>query len=55
MYNRNQHYTHYRQRHIAEYSEAARIYLENNRDEINARQRNSHQRNVNYPDFTMKI
>ena len=32
--NRSQYYTHCRQRHIAEYPETARTYLENNRDEI---------------------
>ena len=38
--NNRRQYTHCRQRHIAEYSEATRNYRENNRDEINARQRN---------------
>ena len=39
--NWSQYYTRYRQRHIAEYSEAALTYRENNRDEINARHRNA--------------
>ena len=42
---RSQYYTRYQQRHADEYSEAARNYRENNRDEINARQRNAHRRN----------
>ena len=37
--NQSDYYTPYRQRHIAEYS-AARTYLENNHEEINALQRN---------------
>ena len=42
----SQYYTHYRQRHITEYSEAARAYRKNDRDEVNAIQRNDRRRNV---------
>ena len=44
--NRSRYYTRYRQRHIAEYSETSRTYRENNRDEINVRERDARQRNV---------
>ena len=44
--NRSQYYTRYRQRHVAKYSKTARTYRKNNRDEINARQRNARGRNV---------
>ena len=44
--NQSQYYTRYRQKYIAEYSEAARTYRENNRGEITARLRNGRRRNV---------
>ena len=44
--NRSQFYTLHRQRHTAEYFEASRTYRENNRDELNAHQRNILRRNA---------
>ena len=44
--NWSQYYTSYRKRQIAEYSEAALSYQENNWAEINARRRNARWRNM---------
>ena len=44
---RSQYYTRYQERHVAEYSEAARTYWKNNLDEINACQRSARRRNMN--------